>query len=105
MRTPMPRLERIDVLRRYLRTLQADCDRVSRELNATYRKRRVCSFLESVASSAESRELCVDSNSSAASRMQPTPKCRSLARTISCMTLKKITGRDGGIRTQVRVLL
>ena len=46
MRTPMPILEQIDVLRRYLRTLQADYYWVSRELNAGYRKRRVCPFVE-----------------------------------------------------------
>jgi hypothetical protein len=41
----MPLLEQI-VLRRYLRTPQADYDRVSRELNAANRKRRVCPFVE-----------------------------------------------------------
>ena len=46
MRTPMPILEQIEVLRSYLRTLQADCNRAMRESGAHYRKRRVCPFAE-----------------------------------------------------------
>jgi len=46
MRTPMPILEQIKVLRSYLRTLQADCNRAMRESGAHYRKRRVCPFAE-----------------------------------------------------------
>lgn len=46
MRTPMPVLEQIEVLRSYLRRLQADCNRAMRESGAHYRKRRVCPFAE-----------------------------------------------------------
>ena len=42
----MPILEQIEVLRSYLRTLQADCNRAMRESGAHYRKRRVCPFAE-----------------------------------------------------------
>ncbi len=42
----MPILEQIEVLRSYLRTLQADCNRAMRESGAHSRKRRVCPFAE-----------------------------------------------------------
>lgn len=48
MRTPMPILEQIDALRAYLRTLAADCNRASREVNDTYRRRRISPFVESL---------------------------------------------------------
>ena len=46
MRTPMPIVEQIEVLRGYLRTLEADCNRAMRESDTHYRKRRVCPFAE-----------------------------------------------------------
>ena len=46
MRTPMPIVEQIEVLRGYLHTLQADCNRAMRESDTHYRKRRVCPFVE-----------------------------------------------------------
>ena len=48
MRTPMPILEQIEVLRAYLRTLRADCERATREAGAHYRKRRVSPFVENL---------------------------------------------------------
>jgi hypothetical protein len=42
----MPIFKQIEVLRRYLRTLQADCNRAMRESSAHYRKRKVCPFAE-----------------------------------------------------------
>ena len=48
MLTPMPLLEQIDVLRLYLRTLRADCNRASRDSGRHYRKRRVTPFVESL---------------------------------------------------------
>lgn len=46
MRTPMPLLEQIEVLRVFLRTLRADCNRASRETERHYRKRRVTRFVQ-----------------------------------------------------------
>jgi len=46
MQTPLPIDEQIYVLRSYLITLQADHDRVSREFNRLYRKKRICPFVE-----------------------------------------------------------
>lgn len=48
MRTAMPLLEQMDVLRAYMRTLRADTDRAYREESAGYRKRRICPFAESL---------------------------------------------------------
>jgi len=46
VKKPMPLLEQIEVLRRFLRTLLADCYRLSREAQARTRKRRVSPFVE-----------------------------------------------------------
>src|SRR5581483_5008728 len=48
VRTPMPLLEQIDVMRGYMRTLRADMNRAYRDEGAHYRKRRVCPFVESL---------------------------------------------------------
>lgn len=48
MRVPMPLVEQIEVLRLYLRTLQADIRRASREQNLVWRKRRVSPYVESL---------------------------------------------------------
>lgn len=48
MRVPMPLVEQIEVLRLYLRTLQADVRRASREQNLQSRKRRVSPYAESL---------------------------------------------------------
>jgi hypothetical protein len=46
MLTPMPLLEQIDVMRDFLRTLRADCNRGMRDFESNYRKRRVTPFVE-----------------------------------------------------------
>jgi hypothetical protein len=47
-RKPMPLPEQIDALRNYMRTLRADINRASRELNRHYLKRRISPFVDNL---------------------------------------------------------
>src|SRR6476620_7596620 len=46
MRKPLPISQQLDVLRGYLRALEADCSRASYDFNDHWRKRKVCPFVE-----------------------------------------------------------
>jgi hypothetical protein len=45
-RKPLSIVEQVDALRRYLYTLNADCNRASLDFNTHWRKRKVCPYVE-----------------------------------------------------------